>query len=133
MKKLILIFSILITIFLVGCSNIPEEQPNNQNEQPDYSNEQLGVPGEYDEFAQCLTEKGVKMYGTEWCSHCKNQKAMFGTSFQYVDYIDCDKNKNACSSAGVTGYPTWKVGGNNYPGEKQLNILASLSGCTLPE
>ena len=31
-------------------------------------------------LAQCLTEKEVIMYGTEWCSHCKNQKAMFGES-----------------------------------------------------
>lgn len=26
--------------------------------------------GKYDEFAQYLTEQGVIMYGTEWCSHC---------------------------------------------------------------
>ena len=133
MKKVILVFSVLMIVFLIGCSSVSEEQLNNLNEQLDYSNENLNSPGEYDDLAKCLTEKGVKMYGTEWCSHCKNQKTAFGSSFQYVDYVDCDKNKEACSSAGVTGYPTWKVGGNNYPGEKQLNILASLSGCTLPE
>ena len=100
-------------IFLVGCSNIPE------------------TPGDYDNLAKCLTEQGAKMYGTEWCSHCKNQKAAFGSSFQYVDYIDCDKNRDECVLAGVKGYPTWKIDGNNYPGEQQLNNLASLSGCEL--
>lgn len=105
----------MLTVFLVvvGCSG------NNDG------------PGEYDSLAKCLTEKGAKMYGTEWCSHCKNQKAAFGNSFQYVDYIDCDKNKNECSLAGVQGYPTWKIEGQNYPGEQQLNNLASLSGCEL--
>lgn len=34
-----------------------------------------------DDFAKCLTEKGAKMYGTSWCGHCKNQKALFGDSF----------------------------------------------------
>ncbi len=90
-------------------------------------------PGKYDGFAQCLTEKGVKMYGTEWCKHCQNQKALFGNSFGYVDYIDCDKNKNACLKAGVRGYPTWVIGVENYPGEMALERLASLSGCKLTQ
>jgi hypothetical protein len=118
MKKIILILGLLGVIFLVGCSKVSIDNSSS--------------PGELDNFAQCLTEKGVKMYGTEWCSHCKNQKAAFGSSFQYVDYVDCDKNKQACNSADITGYPTWTIEGNNYPGEQQLNNLASLSGCKLP-
>ena len=31
-----------------------------------------------DALAQCLTAKGVKMYGAYWCSHCQNQKKAFG-------------------------------------------------------
>ncbi len=86
--------------------------------------------GQYDEFAKYLTEQGVKMYGTEWCSHCKNQKKLFGSSFQYIDYIDCDKNRNECTIAGVTGYPTWKINGQDYPGEQSIERLAQLSGYT---
>ncbi len=89
------------------------------------------VPGQYDEFAKCLLEKGTVMYGTEWCSHCKNQKALFGTSFQYVNYVDCDASKQACLAAGVTGYPTWAIDGTSYPGEKKLEDLAVLSKCEL--
>ena len=37
-------------------------------------------PGQYDEFAQYLTEQGVIMYGTEWCPHCQNNKKLFGNS-----------------------------------------------------
>ncbi|MEK6875518.1 MAG: thioredoxin domain-containing protein [Nanoarchaeota archaeon] len=84
--------------------------------------------GEYDEFAKYLTEQGVKMYGTEWCPHCKNQKKLFGSSFQYIDYIDCDKNSQECSNARVTGYPTWKINNKNYPGEQSLERLDQLSG-----
>ena len=86
--------------------------------------------GEYDHFANYLTEKNVKMYGTEWCSHCKNQKKLFGSSFQYIDYVDCDKNKQECQSARVTGYPTWKINNQNYPGEQSLERLSQLSGYT---
>lgn len=38
----------------------------------------FSAPGKYDDFAKCLSEKGVKFYGAFWCSHCANQKAMFG-------------------------------------------------------
>ena len=110
MKKIILVLIGLLMITLVGCSS---------------------SPGELDGFAQCLTEKGATMYGTEWCSHCKNQKEAFGTSFQYVDYVDCDRSKQVCVNAGIKGYPTWVVDGENYPGEQSLEKLSSLSGCSL--
>ena len=76
-----------------------------------------------DAFAQCLADKSVTMYGTEWCSHCKNQKKLFGSSFQYINYVDCDKNQQECSSAGVQGYPTWKINGQNYPGEQRRKSI----------
>lgn len=87
--------------------------------------------GGYDEFTLCLSESGLKMYGTEWCSHCKNQKKLFGNSFKNIDYIDCDKNKDICLSEGIRGYPTWKTNGQKYPGEQSLNKLSELTGCEL--
>jgi glutaredoxin len=90
-------------------------------------------PGKYDSFAKCLTEKGVKMYGTDWCSHCKNQKSLFDKSFKYIDYVDCDWNRDECTRAGVRGYPTWKINGENYPGEQSFYELSSLTGCELFE
>lgn len=111
--KLKIIFSFLviliISLVLTGCS----------------------TTGNYDEFAQCLTEKGVTMYGTEWCSHCQDQKEMFGSSFQYIYFVDCDKDRDKCTEAGVTGYPTWRINGENYPGEQSLYKLASLTNCSL--
>ncbi|MBD3361894.1 hypothetical protein GF358_03835 [Candidatus Woesearchaeota archaeon] len=82
-------------------------------------------------FAQCLTEKGAKMYGTEWCGHCKNQKSMFGEAFQYIDYTDCDKDPDACQTAGVRGYPTWDIKEELYPGTRELSKLAALTECEI--
>ena len=90
-------------------------------------------PGKFDTFAQCLTEKGLTMYGTEWCTHCKDQKAMFGNSFRYIDYVDCDENKQECLDNGVSGYPTWRYDGKPYVGTQQLSTFARLTGCSLKE
>jgi len=82
---------------------------------------------EKNDFAKYLTERGIVMYGTEWCSHCKTQKKLFGNSFQYINYVDCDKNPEQCKDAGISGYPTWKINNQNYPGVQTLERLAELS------
>ncbi len=87
--------------------------------------------GEFDEFATCLTESDAIFYGTEWCGFCQQQKDMFGESMDLVNFIDCDINSNECRAEGVTGYPTWKIDGQLYPGVQQFDTLADLSGCTL--
>ena len=86
---------------------------------------------EYDGFASCLSEAGAVMYGTDWCSHCRDQKEMFGASFDKVNFVNCDRQGDVCLIAGVNGYPTWKVGGENYEGAMSLERLAELSGCEL--
>jgi glutaredoxin len=108
---------IIIVIVLIGFFYVNRNITGNVIEQ-----------GEYDEFAKYLTEEGVKMYGTEWCSHCQNQKKLFGSSFQYIDFIDCDENRQECLDAGVSGYPTWKINNQNYPGEQSFERLTQLSG-----
>ena len=75
------------------------------------------VPGRsaanYDSLAKCLTDKGVKMYGAWWCSHCQNQKKMFSGSFQYINYIECSSTGQrdfleVCRKAQIKSYPTWE-------------------------
>ena len=68
--------------------------------------------GKYTEFAKCLTEKEVVMYGAYWCSHCQAQKKLFGDAWEEVNYVECDArgdngNPDLCTEKGVTGYPTW--------------------------
>lgn len=98
-----------------------------------------GEPGKYDEFAKCLTENGVKMYGAYWCPHCKNQEELFGSSWKYVDYVECSLPNKAgqtqrCRSERINGYPTWEFqGGERVEGELSLQQLSEKSGCSLGE
>ncbi len=96
-------------------------------------------PARLDDFAKCLAEKKVMMYGAYWCSHCQNQKKEFGNSFQYVDYVECTKEPQRCLDAGVQSYPTWifpksasDSASPRLQGEVSLEKLAELSGCALP-
>jgi glutaredoxin len=89
------------------------------------------LPGKYDNFAKCLNEKGAIMYGTDWCSYCKNQKNLFGRSFEFVNYVNCDYEKDECQDQGVKGYPTWKINEKIYPGVQSIGRLSSLTGCEL--
>jgi len=92
-------------------------------------------PGKHDEFAQCLTDKGVKMWGAYWCPSCKNQKDLFGSSFEKVKYIECSlpggqAQTEECTEAGITGYPTWEFAdGSRISGETSLEVLAEKSQC----
>lgn len=97
------------------------------------------TPSKYNSFAQCLTNKSVKMYGAWWCPHCKNQKEAFGSSWKFVNYIECssaDGNHQlpVCDAAGISGYPTWVFpDGTNASGEVNFTTLSQKSGCPLPE
>jgi hypothetical protein len=98
---------------------------------------QEAAPSPYDDFARCLTDDGVKMYGAWWCSHCQSQKRLFGTSFDRVTYIECStasKSMNqTCKDAGIEGYPTWEFSdASRLGGEQSLATLAEKSGCELP-
>lgn len=96
-------------------------------------------PGKYDDFAQCLTDNGVKMYGAYWCSHCEAQKKEFGDSFRLVDYVECslpggNGQTQECKDAGVQSYPTWQFGDGVFtPGVISFESLAERTGCQLPE
>lgn len=87
-------------------------------------------------LAQCLATKKVTMYGAYWCSHCQNQKALFGDAFKYVPYVECTENEKLCTSKGIQGFPTWLVpdaSGTDIKleGEQSFEALASASGCSL--
>lgn len=93
-----------------------------------------GPKSEFDTLAlaQCLAEKKVTMYGAEWCSHCKTQKAMFGEDFKVVPYVECPDNIQQCISKGVEAYPTWIFpNGELAVGVQTLEVLSQKAGCPL--
>jgi hypothetical protein len=88
---------------------------------------------ELDAFAKCVADKGFVMYGAYWCSHCQNEKKQYGSSFKYIKYVECTKEAERCTAAGIAGFPTWISGaGEKFEGELGLDKMSEVSGCSLP-
>ncbi|MEK7125112.1 MAG: thioredoxin domain-containing protein [Patescibacteria group bacterium] len=84
-------------------------------------------------LAQCLVGRGAIMYGAQWCSHCQNQKNMFGDAFSLMQYVECTQDPAVCLAAGVQGYPTWIFpDGRRLEGKQSLESLAQAGGCPMP-
>lgn len=94
-------------------------------------------PGQYDDFAKCLTDNSVKMYGAYWCPYCLNQKEMFGKSWKYINYIECSLANKAgqtqeCKQDGIKVYPTWEFqGGERIEGELSFEQISQYGSCKL--
>jgi len=121
-KSPALILVILVGIFGISLAAFSLSQAAPEPSYPE---------GTLDDFAKCLSEKGAVMYGASWCSHCNDQKALFGTSSQYLNFVDCEQSPDLCSLAGITAFPTWIINGEKHMGAKPLDILAAYSGCEL--
>jgi len=97
-----------------------------------------GPAKNYDDFAKCLANNNVTMFGAYWCPHCNAVKTEFGDSFKYMHYVECDENgpngnPDLCQKAGVQYYPTFFFkDGSNLFGEVSFDILSEKSGCALP-
>lgn len=94
--------------------------------------------GRLDAFAQCLSSKGAKMYGAFWCPHCEEQKELFGSSFDYVPYVECGvqgsrAEQQVCVDAHIKNFPTWVFpDGARVEGKLQLTALRDKTECPLP-
>jgi glutaredoxin len=111
-----------LAITLVGCAALPA----------------CSAEKKLDAFAKCLTEKKATMYGVSWCPHCADQKELFGTSFQYVSYVDCavpgtHTETEQCKALGIKHTPTWIFSdGSRLEGTIPLDKLSQQTGCKLP-
>ncbi len=88
------------------------------------------------DFAQCLTSKGVKFYGSKNCGWCDKEKELLGESLQYINYIECigddGQPTKTCQDAKIESFPTWQLpDGKMESGYKTLEQLAEVSGCSL--
>ncbi len=111
MKKLIVSTLALSALVLTGCAQEPTQN--------------------LDAFAKCLTEKGAMIYTSPTCSHCQNQKKLFGDSWQYINNVDCMANPQVCSVAGIQGVPNWMINGESLLGQQSLEVLAEKTGCEI--
>ncbi|MEK6967760.1 MAG: hypothetical protein AABX51_03965 [Nanoarchaeota archaeon] len=95
------------------------------------------TPGEYDDFAKCLGDKGAIFYGAFWCPHCKEQKQIFGKSAKYLPYIECalpsgQGTTEVCNQAGVKSYPTWEFAdGTKQTGKLSILELSRKTNCSI--
>jgi len=98
-----------------------------------------GKPADYDALARCVTEKGVSMYSSFRCAFCARTKEDFGSSFQYLNEIECHpQGKNSqtelCVAKRITGTPTWiiepeGVEQKRFAGYLTPEELADFAGC----
>ncbi|QDZ21916.1 thiol-disulfide oxidoreductase [Chloropicon primus] len=74
----------------------------------------------------------AKMYGAFWCSHCFDQKQVFGKeAMKDFPYVECFpsgfkkgiKQEAACEAADVKGFPTWVINGERIEGDQTLEDL----------
>ncbi|MFA6524392.1 MAG: thioredoxin domain-containing protein [Candidatus Paceibacterota bacterium] len=92
----------------------------------------------YDSFAICLKDKGAVFYGAFWCTHCKAQKELFGSSEKLLSYVECStpdaqEQTQICKEKDIKGYPTWIFADDTrLSGEIPLVTLAEKTGCVLP-
>ena len=92
------------------------------------------------DLALFLKEKGAKMYGAFWCSHCEDQKEIFGAGAE-IPYVECFPDgwqrgaplDAACANVDITGFPTWILAdGQRLEGDKSLKELAEKVGFRAP-
>lgn len=88
-------------------------------------------------LARHLKSAGAVMYGAYWCSHCYEQKMLFGReAAKEFNYVECSPDgvgapqAEVCQTKGVQGYPTWEINGEMVSGTLPLNELADKSGYT---
>ncbi len=88
-------------------------------------------PGEYDNFAKCLTEKGAVIYGNDYCQYTNKQLNFFGKSTKYLNYVKCAENQKLCDDKGIKITPTWEIKGEMYEQVQTFEKLATISGCEI--
>ena len=125
MKTKFFILFIVIVVLLIGGLGI-------------FMNRADNAPSKLDSFAQCLKTSGAEFYGAFWCPHCQAQKALFGSSKQYLPYVECSNTDNTqtqiCIDKKIESYPTWIFkDGSQVTGEQTLQTLADKTQCSLPK
>lgn len=124
MNKKNKIFTVVLVVLIIGIAGfmIWQSTKNSQGSSV------------LDDFAKCLTQKGLVVYGTDSCEWCQKQKADFGNSWQFITYANCGNDPQRCVAAKVEATPTWIFpDGKMLVGYQTLKQLSGASACVLPE
>jgi len=87
-----------------------------------------------DSFVQCLNESRFKIYGANWCPYCQELISMFG-GYDIVNpiYVECTEYNEVCNQENISMYPTIKINGHVYHGERSIQAFSQETGCPAPE
>ena len=91
-------------------------------------------------FAQDLALNDVKLYGSNWCHNCVEQKDLFEDGAQFLPYVNlynADGTRNN-EGQGITNIPVWEFpdgngGTEQIAGKLTLEQIAAESGIALPD
>jgi hypothetical protein len=131
MNNQVKIFIIIIGLLILGTIATVFLQSKNSTTS--------ATPGKYDAFATCLKDKGALFYGAFWCTHCQEEKKLFGSSVKLLPYVECstaDANGQTqiCIDKKIQEYPTWIFAdGSTLNGTIPLQQLADKTSCVLPK
>ena len=139
-NKTVTIVAVLV-ILVVGFLMMNSGAPTNDSA----ATEKVAGPWKYDTFAQCLTEKGMQMYGSITCSTCAKQRKLFGDSMRFIAEIECNPRyphpqTDRCVAKKIENTPTWIM---EHPDQSEIKRmeaglqtfkeLAEFSGCPFTE
>lgn len=86
-------------------------------------------------LARRLRDAGAQMFGAFWCSHCYEQKQVFGKeAMEVLPYVECFPEgwrqgvemAPACKVAELKGFPTWIINGERLEGDQTLETLQAV-------
>jgi thiol-disulfide isomerase/thioredoxin len=91
------------------------------------------------QLAQCIKDSGAIFYGAFWCSHCRQQKDLFGKeAMAALAYVECstpdgEGQTPICKDKKIESYPTWEFkDGTRTTGVQTLVQLAEKTSCVDP-
>jgi thiol-disulfide isomerase/thioredoxin len=91
------------------------------------------------QLAQCIKDSGAIFYGAFWCSHCRQQKELFGKeAMAALTYVECSTSDGegqtqVCKDKKIESYPTWEFkDGTRSTGVQTLAQLAEKTSCVDP-
>ena len=129
----IFIFSILLACFF-GTHNLNTAEANTIREGT--TSNKIISPKENQanvNFAKFLTNNNVVLYTAWYCSHCHNQKDLFGKeALKELTIVECAEQdeytfSEVCKAKDITGTPSWEIDNHIFSGTRSLAELAELT------
>ncbi len=105
--------------------NDSEELDDSENNDNDNNNDdEIGA------LIECLKKENFIIYGANWCPYCRDIVNLF-EGHEKVDliYVECTENESICRQENITAYPTVRIDGENYRGERSLESFSDAAGC----